>query len=198
MTEKLQNQLNFIGISDGLKSVYRQTMLQDDSRFESSAEHSWHFALMALTLLEYSAIETVDINRVIKMAIIHDLIEVYAGDTPAHDIEASIGKEEREREAADKLFALLPEDTECDFRSLWEEFEAVQTPDALYANAVDRFQSFYLIDRKGDGKTWTKFSATASRVRTRMLPVKTALPALWSFIEEKIAENVKKGFLVDA
>jgi putative hydrolase of HD superfamily len=172
-------------------------MLIDGSRYENNAEHSWHFALMAMTLFEHCALEGVDIGRVIRMAIVHDLVEVYAGDTPAQDIAANAGKQEREREAADKLFALLPEEQAREYRSLWEEFDAMDTPDAIYASAVDRFQSFYLIHTSGTGSAWVNFKATAERVRTRMLPLKTAIPSLWQWVEDAIGINVEKGLLLE-
>ena len=195
MTEKLQNQLKFLTVADNMKQVFRQTTLIDGTRYENNAEHSWHFALMAMTLFEHCALEGVNIDRVIKMAIVHDLVEIYAGDTPAQDIAANIGKEDREREAADKLFALLPQEQAQEYRSLWEEFDAMQTPDAIYASAIDRLQSFFLIHLSGTGSAWVKFKATADRARTRMLPVKTAIPALWQWVEDAIAQNIKAGFL---
>ena len=150
---------------------------------------------MAMTLFEHCALKGVDLDRVVKMAIVHDMVEIYAGDTPAQDIAANIGKEDRERKAADKLFALLPKAQAHEYRSLWEEFDAMETPDAIYASAVDRFQSFYLIHMSGTGSAWVKYNATEERVRTRVLPVKTAIPALWPWIEDAIAANIKKGLL---
>jgi len=197
MTEALQNQLKFLGIADGMKQVFRQTTLIDGTRYENAAEHSWHFALMAMTLLEHCVLDGVNIDRVIKMAIVHDLVEVFAGDTPANDIAANVDKDEREREAADKLFALLPDKQANEYRSLWEEFDAMKTPDSIYASAVDRFQSFYLIHKSGTGSAWVKFNATAERTRTRVLPVKSAIPSLWQWIEDAIDENIAKGLLVN-
>ena len=196
MTKELQNQLKFLEIADSMKQVLRQTMLIDGSRYENNAEHSWHFALMAMTLFEHCALDGVCIDRVIKMAIVHDLVEIFADDTPAQDITANVGKEEREREAADKLFALLPEKQACEYRGLWEEFDAMNTPDAIYASAVDRLQSFCNIHLSGTGSAWVKFNATAERARTRMLPVKTAIPSLWQWVEEAIEMNVEKGLLI--
>ena len=196
MTKALQNQLKFLEIADNMKQVFRQTTLLDGSRYENDAEHSWHFALMAMTLFEHCALEGVNIDRVIRMAIVHDLVEIYAGDTPAQDIAVNIGKEEREREAADKLFALLPDRQAQEYRSLWEEFDAMSTPNAVYASAVDRFQSFYLIHMSGTGSAWVKFNATAERARTRMLPLKTAIPSLWQWVENAIEVNVEKGLLL--
>jgi len=103
------------------------------------------------------------------------MVEVFAGDTPANDIYANADKEVREREAADKLFSLLPKEQANEYRGLWEEFDAMETPDSIYASAIDRFQSFYLIHKSGTGSAWVKFKATAKRTRTRVLPVKTVL-----------------------
>ena len=196
MTENLQNQFKFLEIADGMKNVFRQTTLIDGSRYENNAEHSWHFALMAMTLLEHCALDGVSIDRVIKMAIVHDLVEIFAGDTPAQDVAANVGKEDREREAADRLFALLPKGQAHEYRSLWEEFDAMNTPDAIYASAVDRLQSFFLIHLSGTGSAWVKFNATVERTLTRMLPVKTAIPSLWQWVEDAIDINVEKGFLI--
>jgi len=179
-----------------MKQIFRQTTLIDGSRYENNAEHSWHFALMAMTLFEHCALDGVDIERILKMAIVHDLVEIYAGDTPAHDITANTNKEQREREAADKLFTLLPEEQAREYRTLWEEFDTMETPNAVYASAIDRFQSFYSIHMSGTGSAWLKFNATAERVRTRMLPVKTAIPSLWQWVENAIEENIVKGFLI--
>ena len=196
MTEVLKKQLEFLSIADGMKHVFRQTKLREDSRYENNAEHSWHFALMAMTLFEHCAIDGVCIDRVVKMAILHDLVEIYAGDTPAQDVAANVDKDKREQEAADKLFAYLPEDQAQEYRSLWEEFDAMVTPDAIYASAVDVFQSFYLIHIEGTAAPWVKFNATVNRVRNRMLPVKTAIPELWPWVEAAIEENVARGLLI--
>jgi len=195
MNEILKNQMEFLAIADGMKHVFRQSMLLDGSRYENNAEHSWHLALMAMTLFEHNALEGVCLNHVLKMAIVHDLVEIYAGDTPAQDVVANADKEEREREAADKLFAMLPDEQAKEYRNLWEEFDAMETPSAIYAAAVDRLQSFFLIHKSGTGSAWVKYNAPAERARTRMLPVKTAIPALWPWVEDAIEENISKGFL---
>ena len=149
-----------------------------------------------MTLFEHCELDGVDLDRVIKMAIVHDLVEVFAGDTPAADVAANAGKEDRERDAADRLFSLLPEKQAREYRSLWEEFDAMETSDAIYASAVDRFQSFLLIHSSGTGSAWVKFKATAERARTRMLPAKTAILSLWQWIEDAIELNIEKGFLI--
>ena len=193
--DKLSNQLNFLAACDALKTIERQTLLLDKSRQENSAEHSWHSALAALVLFEYCELEDVDLGHVLKMIIAHDLVEVYAGDSPAMDKSAQIGKQERERKAADKLFKLLPADQAREFRSLWEEFEEQHTNNSQYAVAVDCFQSF-LNNRlnKGAG-AWIKFNATAEMIRNRNLPIKKAMPSLWHLVESTIEEGLRLGYV---
>jgi putative hydrolase of HD superfamily len=192
--ERIKGQLFFLAEADKMKNVARQTLLADKSREETDAEHSWHFALMAMTLYEYVGIEGVDINRVIKMALLHDLVEVYAGDTFAYDTEGYESKEAREREAADKLFSVLPEAQALEYRSLWEEFDLMETPDALYASAVDRFQPFYS-NYLTNGHTWVKHGVSDKMVYSRMAPVKKAMPKLWGFVVDVINDSCEKGYL---
>ena len=171
MTEKLKHQLHFLAEVDKMKNILRQTYITDKTRQENSAEHSWHFALTALTLHEYCGIDGVDINRVIKMALVHDLVEIYAGDTPAYDVKGNEDKDVREKEAADKLFSLLPDEQSAEYRSLWEEFDRMETPDAFYGSAVDRLQSFHNICLSG-AHPWIKYEVTADKIYNRMMPVK--------------------------
>ena len=193
--DKLNNQLDFLAVCDALKTIKRQTLLLNKSRQENSAEHSWHSALTAMVLFEYCVLEDVNLERVIKMIIIHDLVEVYAGDAPAMDKQAQVGKEKREQDAADKLFNLLPAEQAQDLRALWEEFEEQRTNDAQYAVAVDCFQSFHNNRRnKGEG-AWTKFNATAEMIRNRNLPIKKAMPSLWHLVESTIEEGLRLGFV---
>ena len=195
MKENLKKQLEFLIEVDKMKTVLRQTMLIDKSRQETDAEHSWHFALMALTLLEYAGLDNVDINRVIKMALLHDLVEIYAGDTFAYDVKGNADKEIREKEAADRLFSLLPAEQCTYFRGLWEEFDKMETPDAMYAAAIDRLQPF-VSNYKTDGYTWVKHKVTASSIYKRMLPVKDAIPELWEFVEFVIKDSCDKGYII--
>lgn len=194
MTDKLKNQLQFLIEADKMKSIMRQTLLVDKSREESDAEHSWHFALVAMTLFEYAGLEGVIMERVLKMAILHDLIEIYAGDTFAYDMRGNEDKACREKAAADKLFALLPNEQAHEYRPLWEEFDKMQTPDAMYASAIDRLQPF-LNNHFTDGHTWRKHGVSVEMVYKRMTPVKTALPKLWEFVEFAIQDNLKKGYI---
>jgi len=191
MNDKLKGQLDFLIEADKMKSILRQTLLIDKSRRENDAEHSWHIALMAMTLAEYAPFE-ISLDRVIRMALVHDLVEIYAGDTFAYDTAGYQSKDERENEAADKLFSLLPKEQSCVYRALWEEFDAMQTPDAIYASAIDRLQPF-INNSLTDGHTWVQHGVTVDKIYKRMAIVKEALPALWEFIENVIDENMKSG-----
>lgn len=194
MIDKLRGQLQFLAEADKMKNIFRQTRLADRSRQENDAEHSWHFALMSMTLYEYCGLEGVDIDRVIKMAIVHDLVEIYAGDTFAYDVKGNESKDEREKESADKLFSLLPEKQASEYRSLWEEFDRMKTPDSIYASAIDRLQSFHNI-HLSRGYTWEKHGVTADKIYKRMMPVKTALPELWEYVESVVNEGLEKGYI---
>ena len=194
MSEKLKSQMHFLAEADKMKTILRQTYITDKSRQENSAEHSWHFALTALTLHEYCGIDGVDINRVIKMALVHDLVEIYAGDTPAYDTKGNVDKDEREQKAASKLFSLLPDEQAAEYRSLWEEFDRMETPDAIFGSAVDRLQSFHNIYLSG-AHPWIKYAVTASKIYERMMPVKTALPDLWEYVESVVNEGIEKGYI---
>jgi len=139
MPPRLLQQMQFVVEIDKLKRVLRQTLLTDGSRRENSAEHSWHIALMAILLSEY-ATEPIDILRVVKMLLLHDLVEIDAGDTFCYDDRGHESKAEREMQAADRLFSLLPPDQASEFRALWDEFEAQETADAQFASTLDRLQ----------------------------------------------------------
>lgn len=191
---RLEQQMRFLVEVDKMKSVYRRTILIDKTRRESDAEHSWHFALMAMLLAEYADPEKVDCARVIRMALVHDLIEIYAGDTFAYDVQGNQDKRQRETEAADKLFALLPEDQAAEIRALWEEFDAMETPDAQYAAAIDRLQPF-LNNYLTQGHTWGLGGVKSAQVYERMDPIRVALPGVWPFVDKMIQESIEKGYL---
>lgn len=194
MMERMKKQIDFFVEVDKMKGILRQTLLADKSRRENDAEHSWHFALMAMMLFEYADDPDIDLYRVIKMALVHDLVEIYAGDTFAYDTSGYESKGERENASADKLFSLLPVDQALEIRQLWEEFEAMETPDSIYASAIDRLQPF-ISNYVTDGYTWKKHHVTRDMVYKRMLPIKTAAPKIWEFIEDVITDSIKKGYL---
>ena len=196
MDERLKKQLDFIIELDKMKSVYRQTILIDRSREETDAEHSWHIAVMALLLREYAAAD-VDIDRVVRMTLVHDLIEIYAGDTFAYDTGGNSTKEERERQAADKLFAMIDDDQAAEYRALWEEFDAMETPDAMFAAAVDRLQPL-INNHMTDGHTWVKHGVKSDSVYKRMEPIKKAMPELWEFVENAVNNGLEKGLFIDS
>lgn len=192
---RLARQMAFLTEVDRMKSIYRHTLLTDRSRRETDAEHSWHFALMAMLLSEYAG-KDVDPNRVIRMALVHDLVELYAGDTFAYDSEGKKTQHEREAQAANKLFSLLPADQEQDLRALWEEFDAKETPDARFACAVDRIQPF-LNNCLTEGHTWKEGHVTSTQVRERLSVVQDAMPAVWPLIDSMLRESVEKGYLME-
>lgn len=190
--KRFEQQLEFLKVIDGMKQVLRQTMLVDSSRQENDAEHSWHFAVAAMVLSEYAS-EEIDLFRVLKMALVHDLVEVYAGDTFAYDEKGNQDKDVREQAAADRIFGLLPEDQGQELRSLWEEFDAMETKDALYAACIDRIQPF-INNYFTQGHTWRKGRVRPEQVYQRMEPVRRGIPELWSFVEYVIEDGIKKGY----
>jgi putative hydrolase of HD superfamily len=185
-TERLSRQAAFLTEADKLKTILRRTLLTDASRRENTAEHSWHIILTAMVLREYAA-EPFNFERVLEMLAAHDLVEIDADDTFAYDVEAGRTRADRERRAADRLFGMLPADLGAKLRALWEEFEAHETPEARFANAVDRFQPF-LQNLSTEGGTWRIYHPTREQVLRRMDPVRTALPALWPFVHGEIEQ----------
>ena len=163
--ERIEQQINFIKEVDKLKKIGRQTYLSDASRKENDAEHSWHLALMAMLLNEYAA-EKVDVLRVMSMVLIHDIIEIDAGDTYAYDEAGNQTKREREVKAADRIFNLLPKDQAVYMRELWEEFERSDTPEAKFALALDKIQPTMLNDASG-GRSWKEHGIGISQVINR-------------------------------
>ncbi|NJO41269.1 MAG: HD domain-containing protein [Cyanobacteria bacterium RU_5_0] len=192
-TPRLTQQIQFILEIDRLKQILRQTLLTDGSRRENSAEHSWHIAIMAMVFAEYAP-PGVDLSRAIKMLLIHDLVEIDAGDTFCYDVQGNQNKAEREEQAAIRLFGLLPSEQARELRSLWDEFEAQATITAKFAAALDRIQPF-LHNRETKGGTWRIHEVTRDQVIKRMLPVETGTPELWDFIQQAIGECVAIGYL---
>jgi putative hydrolase of HD superfamily len=184
--KRLEQQIAFLTEADKLKNVLRRTTLTDASRPENSAEHSWHLALIAMVLAEYSPVP-INLPRVLPMLIVHDMIEIDAGDTFAFDKIGNATKKDREQRGAERIFGLLPAEMGNELGALWEEFEANVTPDARFANAVDRVGPF-LQNSATDGGTWRTYKLSREEVLTRMDPIRTALPELWPFVSKTIDE----------
>ncbi len=190
---RLDQQLLFTAEIDKMTAVLRRTLLVDGSRRENDAEHSWHIAVMAMLFSEYAP-EPVDIGRVVRMCVIHDLVEIEAGDTFAYDTSGNISKAEREKEAADKLFSSLPEDQGKMIRSLWEEFDAMETADAKYAACMDRLQPF-LHNTLTEGHTWVEGNVNRAMVEKRMGIIKEYMPEVYKWIETNLDHAAEKGWL---
>lgn len=186
MTERLEQQIAFLNEADKLKSVVRATELCDNSRYENSAEHSWHLTLYALVLSDQAGPD-VDINRVIKMLILHDLVEIDAGDNPIFgEFDAALVAEQ-EQSAANRIFGLLPNDISASLRPIWEEFEAAETPSAQFAKSLDRFQP-PMQNLQSGGGSWTDYNVTEEQVSARVgSKIAIGAPALWEFARTKIA-----------
>ena len=193
MTERLERQVAFIVEIDKLKRVLRQTLLTDESRRENSAEHSWHLALMAGVLAEYAP-EGVDIARVVRMVLVHDLVEIDAGDAFCYDPVAVTGKAEREQACADRLFGMLPADQGAELRELWDEFEERSTPEGRYANALDRLQPL-LHNLNTRGGTWRMHGVAREQVARRMEPIRDAAPELWPLVESILERATAEGWV---
>lgn len=194
---RLDQQLKFIAEIDKMTSVLRRTLLLDRSRAENDAEHSWHIAVMALLFKEYAVVE-VNIHHAVEMLLVHDLVEIYAGDTFAYDTAGNETKAAREQEAADKLFALLPEEQGSYIRSLWNEFDAKNSADAKYANCLDRLQPF-LHNVLTEGFTWQHADVvpTAAQVRKRMAILKDFMPEVHIWAEKSIQNAIEKKWLFE-
>lgn len=183
---RLDQQIAFLNEADKLKSILRATRLADNSRAENSAEHSWHLTLYALVLADQAGPD-VDINRVIKMLILHDLVEIDAGDNPIFGDVDKAAMAAQEQHAADRIFGLLPDDIAQDLRPIWEEFEAAQTPSAQFAKALDRFQP-PMLNLAAGGGSWTDYNVTEAMIATRVgTPIARSAPALWDYARARIA-----------
>ena len=192
---RLEQQLQFILEIDKVKKIIRQTPLSDASRKENDAEHSWHIALMAYLLQEYVE-EPVEVSKVMLMVLIHDLVEIDAGDTYAYDEEGAKTKDERERKAADRIFGLLPEEQGMYLKTLWEEFEAYETAEAKYAHLLDNFQPLLLNDAAG-GISWTEHQVKKSQIYKRNERVEETSATIWKCMQDKIDKHIQAGHVLD-
>ncbi len=191
--DKLKQQIAFILEVDKLKTIYRQSLIADKSRYENDAEHSWHLALMAFLLAGHTNCR-VDLLKVIKMVLMHDIVEIDAGDTYCYDESAKLDKREREERAADRIFSLLPEEQCREMHELWEEFELMETPEAKYAAALDRLQPV-LLNYTAGGLSWKKHGISADQVIERNHRIEDGSEKLWDFAKELINDAVKKDYL---
>jgi putative hydrolase of HD superfamily len=192
--DRLSGQIAFIAEIDKLKGVLRQTMIMDGSRRENTAEHSWHIAVFAMLMHEYTEEPKPDLGRVVRMLLLHDIVEVDAGDTFAYDTVGYEDKEEREQAAAKRLFGMLPEEQREEWISVWHEFEAGVTSEARYANAMDRLLPL-LHNYNTGGISWVRNGIVRSQVIRRIAPVETISPTMWAFAMELLDRAVEKGIL---
>jgi putative hydrolase of HD superfamily len=193
MTEsRLEQQIAFLVEIDRLKHVLRRTSLIGGERRENTAEHSWHVTMIALVLAEYSNVP-VDLQRVIKMLLVHDIVEIDAGDTFAFDVTGYLDKAERELIAADRIFGLLPGDQERELRGLWNEFEAGETPEARFANMADRLMPA-LQNYNNSGGTWREANLDRAMVEHRMEPI-SAASSVYAYVNALIDEAVAHGMI---
>lgn len=193
MQEDLKKQLLFLKEIDKMKSILRQNWVVDLTHREDDAEHSWHCALMAMTLAPYAKPE-VSVDKAVQMLLIHDLVEIYAGDTPCYDTDVVKTQETREADAAEKIINLLPNEQGIAYKALWDEFSACQTETAKYAVTIDHFQPLFL-NFNTDGASWKTRTVTNAQVLKRNEIAKETLPALYPFIEDMIKTCTEKGLL---
>lgn len=194
--ERLKKQMEFIVEVDKVKNIIRQTYIADGNRKENDAEHSWHLALMAVLLKEYSN-EEVDLAKVVPMVLIHDLVEIDAGDTYAYDEAGAETKRERETKAADRIFGMLPEDQCKWFRELWEEFEAYETQEAKFAHVLDNCQPLLLNDAS-NGRSWAEHGVRKSQIYKRNEHTSEGSVEIWEYMKELIDKHIRLGNVIDA
>jgi putative hydrolase of HD superfamily len=192
---RLGRQLRFLLEIDRLKSIARQTAIADGSRQENSAEHSWHLAMCALVLAEQAGPD-LDVARVVSMVLVHDIVEIDAGDTFIYDAAGQETKDARERAAADRIFGILPEDQSAMLRELWDEFERRETREARFAGALDRLMPV-MLNFATRGHSWRRHSVPASQVRAVNGRVSEASDELGEFVQSVISEAVRQGWLSD-
>lgn len=191
--KRLEQQMNFLMEVDKLKMITRQNYISDGSRKENDTEHSWHLALMCVLLSEYSN-EPIDVLKTITMVLIHDIVEIDAGDTYAYDEAGNLTKCERELAAAERIFSLLPEDQGTYLRELWEEFERAETKEAKFALTLDKVQPLTLND-KTDGLSWREHDVEVSQVLKRNESTHLGSEELWHYAKQLIDKNVELGRL---
>jgi putative hydrolase of HD superfamily len=192
---RLDSQVAFILEIDQLKRILRQTVHLDCARRENDAEHSWHLAVMAMLLVEYATEPNIDLKRVMQMVLIHDIVEIDAGDTFCYDVEGCKHQAAREQVAADRLFGMLPTDQATEMRAAWDEFEAAESAESRYARALDRMHPL-LHNLETDGFAWKQHRVTHKAVLARNAPIGDSAPALWNYLVARIDDAREKGWLL--
>lgn len=192
---RLEQQVNFIVEIDKVKNIFRQTYLADANRKENDAEHSWHLAISAFLLKEHVK-EEVDLLKTILMVLIHDLVEIDAGDTYAYDDAGAIDKREREEKGAERIFGMLPEDQGTYFRELWEEFEAYESADAKFAHLLDNFQPLLLNDAS-NGKSWEEHGVKKSQIYKRNEKIEETSVPVWEYMKVLVQKHIELGHVKD-
>ncbi len=194
--KKLQEQIKFLMEIDKVKGILRQSVILGDvNRRENDAEHSWHMALCALTLKEYVEFENINIEKVLKMILLHDIVEVYSDDTPAFSNTSKEEKFRKELAAAEKIFSILPEEQYKEYFKLWLEFENMESDESKFANVFDRFQGF-IQNLSSDGHTWKKWNVTEAMVVKRLEPLIKYAPTLYTnFVRLEIDKYIEKGII---
>ena len=193
--DRMKQQIAFLMEIDKVKNIFRQTYLADGKRKENDAEHSWHLAIAAFLLKEYVA-EDVDVMKVMIMVLIHDLVEIDAGDTYAYDAEGAKTKRAREVAAADRIFGMLPEDQGGYFRELWDEFEAYESDDAKFAHLLDNLQPL-LLNHESNGKSWTEHHVKKSQIYKRNEKIEETSPEVWEWMKQIVEEHIALGHVID-
>lgn len=191
--DRLQQQLSFLLELDRQKEIIRQTYLADGSRKETDAEHAWHLAVMCVVLSEY-ANEPIDVAKTVMMLLTHDLVEIDAGDTYAYDTRGNETKRARELKAADRIYGLLPDEQKDYLRALWDEFEAMETPEAKFANTLDKIQPVLLTDQ-ARGKSWKEHGVCKDQIMGRNVRTHEGSEVLWEHVRKIIEKNVEGGFI---
>ncbi len=196
LPERLARQIGFLMEIDKVKTVLRRNrVISEPARRENDAEHMYHFAIMAVVLAEY-ANEPVDLLRVLRMILIHDLVEIDAGDTFVYDLAAQAGKREREERAAERIFGLLPDDQRDEVRAAWEEFESEETPEARFAASIDRLQPL-LCNYHTQGGAWKEHGISRDRVFARNSKIARGSEELWTHVSRLLEDAAAKGYMAD-
>ena len=194
ITKRLKKQIDFIIEIDKMKNIFRKSYITDASRNENDAEHSWHIALMAIILFEYSNFKDIDILKIIKMLLIHDIVEIDAGDVMIYDKKKQKTKLEKEKKAADRIFSLLPDEQKKEFHSLWIEFEERKTKESKFARVLDRLQPI-ILNYCAKGKTWKEANTKSKDILEVNQIINDGSTELWKFAQELVKDSLSKKYL---